>query len=299
MNLATHTRPEFAKDAFSERNEALIAPLRSFDFSDADFQRLQKMIFDLAGITLNDNKKPMAYGRLTKRLRQLGHETFKQYLDYVETSGAEETERFINAMTTNLTYFFREAHHFSILADHLLALSPREPLTLWSSACSTGEEPYSMAMAVIEAFGTDKPPIKIIASDLDSDVLETAANGVYPLEKVQSLSPARLKTFFLRGAGAQAGFARIRPQVRQLVEFRQINLNDATWGIEDAAPLAAIFCRNVMIYFSKETQTRILDRFAPLLRRDGLLFAGHSENFFYNARDRFRIRGKTVYELVS
>lgn len=299
MNLATHTRPEFAKDAIGERSEALIAPLRSFDFSDADFQRLQKMIFDLAGITLNDNKKPMAYGRLTKRLRQLGHETFKQYLDYVETSGAEETERFINAMTTNLTYFFREAHHFSILADHLLSLSPREPLTLWSSACSTGEEPYSMAMAVIEAFGTDKPPIKIIASDLDSEVLETAANGVYPLEKVQSLSPARLKAFFLRGAGAQAGFARIRPQVRQLVEFRQINLNDATWGIEDAAPLAAIFCRNVMIYFSKETQTRILDRFAPLLRRDGLLFAGHSENFFYNARDRFRIRGKTVYELVS
>jgi chemotaxis protein methyltransferase CheR len=285
------------------------APFRAFEFTDGDFRRLQRMIFDFAGISLNSNKKPMAYSRLTKRLRQLRLESFREYLDFVEgaegaggasmhgTTAGEERVRFVNALTTNLTYFFREAHHFTILSDHLVALPQDGPLVVWSAACSTGEEPYSIAMAVIEAFGTDTPPVRIIASDLDTDALRTAERGVYPLEKVASLSPQRLKRFFLKGAGGQEGFARIRPQVRRLVEFRQVNLNEENWPIEP--PLAAIFCRNVMIYFNKETQTRILDRFAPLLRPDGLLFAGHSENFFYNARDTFRIRGKTVYELAS
>ena len=282
-----------------ETNEALGAPFKVFDFSDADFRRLKRMIFGYAGISLNDNKKPMAYSRLTKRLRQLGLTSFREYLDFVEASGSEEHVRFINALTTNLTYFFREAHHFTILCEHLRNLYENEPMTVWSAACSTGEEPYSIAMAVIEAFGTDAPPIRIIASDLDTDALANATRGVYPAEKVASLSPQRLKRFFLKGAGDQAGFARIRPQVQRMVEFRQINLNEAAWNMEAAAPLAAIFCRNVMIYFNKETQTQILERFAPLLRRDGLLFAGHSENFFYNGRETFRIRGKTVYELVT
>ena len=280
-------------------NEALGAPFKAFDFSDADFRRLKRMIFGYAGISLNDNKKPMAYSRLTKRLRQLGLTSFREYLDFVEASGSEEHVRFINALTTNLTYFFREAHHFTILCEHLRKLYENEPMTVWSAACSTGEEPYSIAMAVIEAFGTDAPPVRIIASDLDTDALATATRGVYPAEKVASLSPQRLKRFFLKGAGDQAGFARIRPQVQRMVEFRQINLHESAWDMEAAAPLAAIFCRNVMIYFNKETQTRILERFAPLLRRDGLLFAGHSENFFYNGRETFRIRGKTVYELAT
>ena len=282
-------------------NDALGAPFRTFDFSDADFRRLKRMIFDYAGISLNDNKKPMAYSRLTKRLRQLGLNTFREYLDFVEGSDTEEHVRFINALTTNLTYFFRESHHFTILAEHLLKLHEPDPqtLTVWSAACSTGEEPYSIAMAVIEAFGTDQPPVRIVASDLDTDALATAKRGVYAVEKVASLSPQRLKRFFLKGAGDQSGFARIRPQVQRLVEFRQVNLHEEGWEMEDFAPMAAIFCRNVMIYFNKETQTKILDRFAPLLRRDGLLFAGHSENFFYNGRETFRIRGKTVYELAT
>ncbi|MBP8120959.1 MAG: chemotaxis protein CheR [Burkholderiales bacterium] len=277
-------------------DESLGSPFRAYEFSDADFRRLKRMIFDYAGISLNDNKKPMAYSRLTKRIRQLGHANFREYLDFVEHADSEEHVRFINALTTNLTYFFREAHHFTILAEHLLKVYDDEPLTIWSAACSTGEEPYSIAMAVIEAFGSDTPPVRIIASDLDTDALASAQRGVYALDKVASLTPQRLKRFFLKGSGDQAGFARIRPQVQRLVEFRQVNLHEDSWPID--GPLAAIFCRNVMIYFNKETQTRILDRFAPLLRRDGLLFAGHSENFFYNARDTFRIRGKTVYELA-
>ncbi len=276
--------------------ESMGAAFRVFEFSDSDFRRLQRMIFDLAGISLNDNKKPMAYSRLTKRLRQLGLQTFREYLDFVESAGPEERVRFVNSLTTNLTSFFREAHHFTILGDHLRQAYKGEPLTVWSAACSTGEEPYSIAMSVVEAFGSDQPPVRIIASDLDSDVLRVAERGVYALDRVASLSPAQLKRFFLKGTGEQEGFARIRPQLRRMVEFRQINLIDDGWNIE--GPLAAIFCRNVMIYFNKQTQTQVLDRFAPLLRPEGLLFAGHSENFFYNARDTFRIRGKTVYELA-
>ncbi len=281
----------------SVKTPANVSVFRSFEFSDKDFRRLQQMIFDYAGISLNSNKKPMAYSRLTKRLRQLNLPTFGEYLDFVESSGDDEHVRFINALTTNLTYFFREPHHFPILVEHLMAMAATDPLVVWSAACSTGEEPYSIAMAVIEAFATDAPPVRIIASDLDTDALATAARGVYPLEKLESLSPQRLKKFFLKGAGAQAGYARIRPEVQRLVEFRQTNLHDGPWDIE--APVAAIFCRNVMIYFNKATQTRILARFMPLLRPDGLLFAGHSENFFYNAGDIFRSRGKTVYELAS
>ena len=277
--------------------EAGPSVFKGFEFSDADFSRLQRMIFDFAGISLNENKKPMAYSRLTKRLRQLNLPTFGEYLDFVESSGEHEHVRFINALTTNLTYFFREPHHFPILADHLLNAAATDPLVVWSAACSTGEEPYSIAMAVIEAFASDMPPVRIIASDLDTEALATATRGVYPLERLASLSPLRLKKFFLKGTGAQAGYARIRPEVQRLVEFRQINLHDGPWDID--APVAAIFCRNVMIYFNKATQTKILGRFMPLLRPNGLLFAGHSENFFYNAGDIFRSRGKTVYELAN
>lgn len=286
-----------AREGNGSPDEVGAAAFSNFAFSDADYRRLQKMIFDYAGISLNKNKKPMAYSRLTRRLRQLNLSTFEAYLDLVESSGEDEHVKFINALTTNLTYFFREAHHFPVLVDHLMNLPTTNPLVIWSAACSTGEEPYSMAMAVIEAFATDTPPVRIIASDLDTEALATAERGVYALDKLDALSQLRLKKFFLKGTGARAGYARIRPEVQRLVDFRQLNLHDGPWDIP--APLAAIFCRNVMIYFNKETQAKILARFLPLLRPNGLLFAGHSENFFYNAADIFRNRGKTVYELAN
>jgi chemotaxis protein methyltransferase CheR len=269
----------------------------NFEFTDADFRRLRRLIGEYAGISLNDSKRTMAYARLSKLLRKRGMASFSQYLDRVEQDAGEERIAFINALTTNLTAFFREQHHFPVLAEHLRRLHERsgETLTVWSSACSTGEEPYSIAMTVIDTFATDTPPVRIVASDLDTDALATAAAGVYPMDKLAGLSPVQLKRFFLKGTGAQAGFARVRPAVQSLIEFRPLNLMQGDWGIE--GPLAAIFCRNVMIYFSKETQTEILRRFAPLLQPNGLLFAGHSENFFYNAGDIFRLRGKTVYEL--
>lgn len=298
MSGTARNKPDdSAKAMAGVAQDAAAGAFRNFPFSDADFRRLQKMIFGYAGISLNNNKKPMAYSRLTKRLRQLEMSTFEEYLDFVESSGDDEHVRFINSLTTNLTSFFREAHHFPILVEHLMRQESTEPLVVWSAACSTGEEPYSIAMAVIEAFASDNPPVRIIASDLDTEALATATRGVYAIDRLESLSPQRTKKFFLKGKGAQAGFARIRPEVQRIVEFRQINLHEGPWDIE--GPVAAIFCRNVMIYFNKETQAKILARFMPLLKPTGLLFAGHSENFFYNAGDIFRARGKTVYELAS
>jgi len=280
-----------------DRSASNTHPFQQFEFSDGDFRRLKKLIFDYAGISLNDSKRAMAYGRIAKRLRAVGLKTFREYLDTVEITDSDERMQFVNALTTNLTYFFREPHHFPTLVEHLQSRYAGQTMTVWSAACSTGEEPYSIAMAAIEAFSTDQPPVRIIASDLDTHALNTAGEAVYSMEKLETLAPARLKRFFLRGTGAHKGFARVRPQVTRMVEFRQINLHDDAWNI--GGPLAAIFCRNVMIYFNKETQTRILEKFVPLLKPNGLLFAGHSENFFYNAGDLFRIRGKTVYELAD
>ena len=265
--------------------------------ADRDFTLVRHLISEYAGIKLSAQKRNMVYNRLLRRLRAHGVDSFGAYLELVQADSASERQAFVNALTTNLTYFFREAHHFPVLVDHLMNLPTTNPLVIWSAACSTGEEPYSMAMAVIEAFATDTPPVRIIASDLDTEALATAERGVYALDKLDALSQLRLKKFFLKGTGARAGYARIRPEVQRLVDFRQLNLHDGPWDIP--APLAAIFCRNVMIYFNKETQAKILARFLPLLRPNGLLFAGHSENFFYNAADIFRNRGKTVCELAN
>lgn len=153
-----------------------------------------------------------------------------------------------------------------------------------------------MAMTLVDAFGTFTPPVKILATDLDTNVLAKAEAGIYPLERVEKLSPDLVKRFFLKGAGAQAGYVRVRPELRNLITFRQVNLLSPEWPVR--GPLDAIFCRNVMIYFDKQTQLKILERFVPLLQPDGLLFAGHSESF-HNAGHLLSLRGKTVYELAK
>jgi chemotaxis protein methyltransferase CheR len=181
-----------------------------------------------------------------------------------------------------------------LLAEHLLKLRGSHPIVLWCSASSTGEEAYSMAMTAIDAFDSFSPPVTILATDLDTNVLETARKGVYPIERVEKLGDDKLKRFFLKGEGSREGFVKVRPELQRMITFRQLNLLDAKLPIHSG--LDAIFCRNVMIYFDKETQLAILKKFAPLLCKDGLLFAGHSENF-YNAEDYFKLRGKTVYEL--
>ncbi|WP_373888758.1 CheR family methyltransferase [Massilia sp. ZL223] len=271
--------------------------VKEFDFTRRDFERVRALIYQRAGISLADSKQEMVYSRLARRLRATGIQSFGRYLDDLEAGRmASEWESFTNALTTNLTSFFREAHHFPLLAEHLLALHKRErrTLTVWCSAASTGEEPYSIAMTACEAFNTLTPPVQIVATDIDTNVLATGANAVYPMERVDKLDTARLKRFFLKGKGGHEGMARVRPELRNLVSFKQLNLLADGWPVE--GPFDAIFCRNVMIYFDKDTQRKILSRFVPLMKRDALLFAGHSENFLY-VSDSLRLRGKTVYEL--
>jgi len=270
------------------------ADAREFQFSRQDFERIRKLIYERAGISLSEAKQDMVYSRLARRLRARGLQRFSDYLAVLAAGDQVEWEAFTNALTTNLTSFFREAHHFPILAEHALS-RPGRRYDVWCCACSTGEEPYSIAMTLAEAFARPNPPVSILASDLDTQVLSKAAEGIYLLERIERLTPERVRRFFLRGTGAQAGQARVRAELRSSVTFQRINLLEQSWPVR--GPFDAIFCRNVMIYFDKQTQAAILRRFAPLLRPDGLLFVGHSESLFH-VSDVFRLRGKTVYQLA-
>jgi len=266
---------------------------KEFEFTPRDFDRVRSLIHKRAGIALAESKQEMVYSRLARRLRATGIRSFQEYLDSLEShQDNDEWEAFTNALTTNLTSFFREAHHFPILADHVR--QAKEPVQIWCAASSTGEEPYSIAMTLCEALGTLTPQAHIIATDIDTNVLATAAGGIYPIDRLDKMPPDRAKRFFLRGKGERAGFVRVRQELRQMVTFKQLNLLSGDWPV--SGPFDAIFCRNVMIYFDKPTQGKILARFAPLMKPNALLFAGHSENFLY-VSDAFKLRGKTVYEL--
>jgi chemotaxis protein methyltransferase CheR len=268
---------------------------REFEFSSKDFEQVRALIYKHAGIALSPVKQDMVYSRLARRLRHHGDRTFAQYLARLERDPAE-WETFTNSLTTNLTSFFREAHHFDILGARLKDIGAGRTIKIWCSAASTGEEPYSLAMTACEAFNSMTPPVQILASDIDTNVLKQGEAGVFAGDRVDRLAPERLRRFFLKGTGSQSGQVRIRPELQRLISFRRVNLLDAGWPIQ--GPVDFIFCRNVMIYFDKPTQHRILERFAPLLRRDGLLFAGHSESFLH-AADLFRSLGRTVYERVD
>ncbi len=270
--------------------------VREFNFSTTDFERVRKLIYQHAGISLSPVKQDMVYSRLARRLRATGMQSFAEYLDALEKNGGDEWERFVNSLTTNLTSFFREPHHFPIFAEHLRKIGAKRPVRIWCSAASTGEEPYSIAMTVAETFGSNCSHVSIVASDLDTNVLATAQKGVYPVERVEKLSPERLRKFFMRGTGSQEGFVSVRSELKQMIEFQRINLLDANYSVK--GPLDVIFCRNVMIYFDKPTQYKILSRFAPMMQADGLMFAGHSESFLH-AADLFKSLGKTVYALAK
>ncbi|MDR4520907.1 MAG: CheR family methyltransferase [Nitrosomonas sp.] len=275
---------------------ALSGAEREYKFTAQDFERVKKMIYNRAGISLSPSKQNMVYSRLAKRLRANGFGSFKDYLDSLESPKNPEWEAFTNALTTNLTSFFREHHHFPILEQHAEKRRNAGKIHLWYSASSTGEEPYSMAMSMVQVFNTLTPPVHILATDLDTNVLAKAKAGIYPIEKLEKLPKEKLRKFFLRGKGVHAGHAMVRPELRSMITFRQLNLLDNNWPIR--GPFDAIFCRNVMIYFDKQTQYKILQKFVPLLAPNGLLFAGHSESF-QHAADLFKLREKTVYELAK
>jgi chemotaxis protein methyltransferase CheR len=266
---------------------------REFLFTQNDFEQIRKLIYDHAGINLSEAKKDLVYSRLGRRLRANKLNRFNDYIKLLHDKNSIEWEAFINALTTNLTSFFREAHHFPVLAAHVSTTKHR-PINIWCNAASTGEEPYTIAMTVMDAFNSLTPPVRIIATDIDTNALELAKKGVYPLEKIEKLPQDILQRFFLKGRGVQSGQVKVRKELQDLIVFSQLNLQDQKWPIQD--PFDAIFCRNVMIYFDKTTQHKILERFAPIMHKDGLLFAGHSESL-QGLTNMFKLQGKTVYSL--
>ena len=267
-----------------------------FSFSDADFQRVRELIYQRAGISLNAGKQAMVYSRLSRRLRETHQRSFASYLQWLQASsgpaGETEWQEFVNCLTTNLTSFFREEHHFHALEADLRARSGRA-LRIWCSASSTGEEPYSIAMTVAETLGS-QAKVQIVASDIDTKVLATAQRGVYDAE-ARGLSPERMQRHFMRGKGGNTGFIRIKPELARWIEFRPFNLMGRNGSLGEAFDI--IFCRNVMIYFDAATQRQVLQQMHGVLKPDGLLYVGHSENFT-DSRDLFHLRGKTIYQRV-
>ncbi len=267
---------------------------RDLVMSDEDFQRIRDYIRRRAGISLAEHKREMAYSRLAKRLRALGLARFDSYLALLERADAEEWEYFVNALTTNLTAFFREPAHFPLLADHVRGLG--RPPRIWCCASSTGEEPLSIAMTLCETLGESAARSRLLATDIDTQALERARAGVYPLAAAQAMGEARLRRFFLRGTGERSGWAKARPELLGMIEYRRLNLMDPQWGIDEG--FDAIFCRNIMIYFDREAQTRLLERFAQRLVPGGLFFAGHSENFSRQTQ-ALRLTRNTIYQRVA
>lgn len=265
---------------------------REFAWSDADFVRVQDLIYRRAGISLHDGKHAMVYSRLSRRLRETGHNSFSAYLNWLEGSESAEWQEFINALTTNLTSFFREQHHFGLLRDFLLSQSTGKNWRIWCAASSTGEEPYSILMTSLQALG-QRADLSIVASDIDSKVLSTAAQGVYRLEDLKNVVDAQLQLFFQRGKAGNQGMVRIKPEYRKFIEFMVINLIRDDWPFRNLFDV--VFCRNVMIYFDNPTQRRVLERIHRVMSPGGLLFVGHAENFT-ESRDLFVLKGKTVYE---
>lgn len=267
-----------------------------FEFHERDFRRVCRMIHARAGIHLAEHKRDMVYSRLTRRIRTLGLARFSDYLDLVEADPANEDQPFINALTTNLTSFFREAHHFDALRAQLRAVPRGSVVDIWCCAASTGEEPWSLAITACEALGTDAPPVRVLATDIDTNALETAARGEYELARIAELDPERQRRFFLRGTGPNEGLVRVKPFLRPLVEFRQLNLLGGDYGLRPG--YLAVFCRNVMIYFDKPTQYEVLRRITPLLAPGGRFYAGHSESFTH-AHDLVESCGRTIYRVAG
>lgn len=252
---------------------------REFKFTADDFNFLRKLSNEHSGIQVPDERFDMFYSRLSKRVRKLGLSDFKEYCHYLTHHSDDEFTEFINAITTNLTAFFRENHHFQYLHDVvipevLLRNKNTRQIKAWSAGCSTGEEPYSLAMTLMENVPADWD-IKILATDLDTHVLQTAIEGIYSEERVSGVSEQRLKRWFMRGKSAQLGQVKVRPELQQIIQFKQLNLMKE-WPMK--CHFDFIFCRNVLIYFDRETKATLARRYAQMLASKAWLFIGHSES---------------------
>ncbi len=270
-----------------------------------EFRRIRELIYSEAGISLSDSKRALVCARLAKRLRRLSLRSHSDYLDYLETrDDGSERQAMINCLTTNKTDFFRESHHFDYLSEvvfpqlvHRAERGGPRRLNIWSAGCSIGHEPYSIAITILEHFASRRGwELRILASDINTEVLKTAAQGVYPLEHIDGLDDSIRRKYFLRGTGRWGGSCQVRPEVRRLVTFRQINFMDASWPFRSRFDV--IFCRNVIIYFDVPTQQRLTLRFGEHLTDGGYLMLGHSEHPHW-LEGPFQSMGQTIYRRKS
>lgn len=268
-----------------------------YELADAEFHEIRRIVHRITGIALADSKKHLVHGRLVRRLRALRIDSFAQYLKRIEDD-ATELEEFCNAITTNLTSFFRENHHFDYLAGTVLPLLQRrnassKRIRIWSAGCSTGEEPYSIAMTVLETLGHLRDwDIRILATDLDSKVLQTASEGNYPADRFEKMPRARMERWFSKSREGLHWAA--AAELKRLITFKRLNLIEQ-WPVR--GPFDVIFCRNVVIYFDKPTQRVLFGRMADLQREGDHLFIGHSESLF-NVCDRYELIAQTIHRKI-
>lgn len=269
---------------------------KEFEFTREDFDYLRKLVTDTTGIIADDDKYTLYYTRLARRVRKLGLKNFTEYRNYLNANKEAELIELVNSVTTNLTAFFRENHHFEFLADSIIGKAKKRgdrKMRIWSAGCSTGEEPYSIAITLAENIPDLKSwDIKILATDIDSNVVKKASTGVYEMVRVDGMDKTRLKKYFKKGTGKNTGFVRVTDELQDMITFSQLNLLQQ-WPINDE--MDCIFCRNVVIYFDKPTKAKLVDRFADLIKPNGYLLMGHSESL-YKSTDRFQLLGKTIYQ---
>ncbi len=269
---------------------------KEFEFTAQHYNLVRDIITEHSGIVLNDAKQDMVYSRLVRRLRKLGLNNFDDYCKLLEDQNHEEFTHFSNAITTNLTSFFRENHHFEMMAETVLPdiiqkNKTSKKIRIWSAGCSTGMETYSIAMVLKEIIPSDWD-IKILATDLDTNVLETASNGIYKYDNVTGVTDERMARWFMKGSGANEDKTKVSKQLREIITFNQLNLLKP---FPFHGPFDIIFCRNVIIYFDKDTQKVLFDKFANIQPNDAYIFIGHSETL-YNVTERYKLLQKTVYK---
>ncbi|WP_027874714.1 CheR family methyltransferase [Spongiibacter marinus] len=268
-----------------------------FQFKDRDFDKLKEIVYARTGITLGEEKRQLVYSRFAKRLRKLNLRNFSEYIEYFEQNEESEVTDFINAITTNFTSFFREPHHFEFLKDFIASRDMASKYCrIWSAGCSSGEEPYSIAMTVLDSIANpDSWDLKILCTDIDTSVLRKAEQGVYDAARVEGIDERLLSRFFMRGKGPRKGFVKVRDDVRTNMVFRQLNFLDE-FPFKKGFDL--IFFRNVIIYFDKDTQRKIFSKIAKLQKPGDVLIIGHSENLA-GVTDKYALIGRTIYQRLD
>jgi chemotaxis protein methyltransferase CheR len=270
---------------------------REFLMTDQDFRDISEFAHQYTGIVLGDHKRDLVYGRLARRLRMLNLKDFSVYCKLIDRPDCEEISHFINAITTNLTSFFRENHHFEFLKTQVLKESRKyktnHRIRIWSAGCSTGEEPYSIALVLNEAMNQKNWDCKVLATDLDSNVLRHGSQGEYEISRIETLSNERKQKWFLKNSKSP-DWVKVKPALQSLVTFKRLNLLES-WPMKGG--FDCVFCRNVVIYFNKETQKQLFNRFADMLLPGGYLFVGHSESLHHVSED-FQLIGKTIYQKI-